>query len=187
MSIRAFLFDLDGTLADTAIANSKAYAAALAEVGVHVGVMQFTQIASGRSWRQFLPPLLEAAGVKAEPAAVAERKNFHYAAMIQDVKINKPLIMLLNTCRPQIKTALVTTASGVNVRAIMDCHGLRSLFDIVVTGDEVVRHKPDPEAYLVAAERLNLSPVECLAFEDSEIGVASAHAAGIPVVRVIFP
>jgi beta-phosphoglucomutase len=187
MNKKAFLFDLDGTLADTAIVNAKAYAAALAEVGVHVELMQFAKSTSGQNWRQFLPALLESASVKVEPSAVAERKSSIYAGMIGDVLINTPLVMLLKTSRPQIKTALVTTASGINAGAIMDYHGLRSLFDVVVTGDEVTSHKPDPEAYLFATKQLKLSPDECLAFEDSEIGVASARAAGISVVRISFP
>lgn len=186
MSIKAFLFDLDGTLADTAIVNYKAYAAALAEVGVHVDVMQFAKITSGKNWRQFLPELLRSAGILVEPSVIAERKSFLYAEMIGDVLINTPLIKLLKSFSPQTRSALVTTASGVNARAIMDYHGLRCLFDVVVTGDDVTRHKPDPEAYLLAIERLNLSPDECLAFEDSEIGIASACAAGISVVRVSF-
>ena len=187
MSIKAFLFDLDGTLADTAIVNARAYAAALAEVGVHVDVLELAQITSGKNWRQFLPALLESADIKVEPSTIAERKSFLYVDMIGDILINTSLIMLLNISRPQIKTALVTTASSVNARAIMDCHDLTDLFDVVITGDDVGCHKPDPEAYLLAAQRLNLSPIECLAFEDSEIGIASAHAAGISVVHVVFP
>lgn len=187
MKIKAFLFDLDGTLADTTIVNSKAYATALAEVGIHVDVIQLAQIISGKNWRQFLPEILETACVKADPSAIAQRKSSIYACMIGDVLINTPLIMLLKSFRPQIKTALVTTASGANARAIMDCHGLRNLFDVVVTGDEVSHHKPDPEAYILATEQLSLSPSECLAFEDSEIGLASARAAGISVVRIAFP
>jgi beta-phosphoglucomutase-like phosphatase (HAD superfamily) len=187
MSIKAFLFDLDGTLADTALVNAKAYSVALAEVGVHIDVIQFAQIASGKNWRQFLPALLESAGVKVDPSAIAERKSFLYAGMIGEVLINVPLIMLLNTCRPQIKTALVTTASGANARAIMDFHGLTGLFDVVVTGDDVVSHKPDPEAYHLATERLKLSAMECIAFEDSDIGIASAFEAGMSVVHITFP
>lgn len=186
MKIKAFLFDLDGTLASTAIVNSKAYAAALAEVGVHVDVVEFAKITSGKNWRQFLPELLESSGIQVEPSVIAERKSFLYAGMIGDVLINEPLIKLLKSFSPQIRSALVTSASGLNAHAIMDYHGLRCLFDVVVTGDDVTRHKPDPEAYLLAIERLNLSPVECLAFEDSEIGIASANAAGISVVRVSF-
>lgn len=78
----------------------------------------------------------------------------------------------------------MTTASGASVRAILERHRLSPLFDAVVTGDEVQRHKPDPEAYLLAAASLSLAPAECLAFEDSAVGIAAAVAAGIPVVRV---
>ena len=187
MNKKAFLFDLDGTLADTAIVNAKAYAAALAEVDIHVDIIQFAQSINGKNWRQFLPSLLESANVKIDPSIVAVRKSSIYAGMIGDILINTPLVMLLKTSRPKIKTALVTTASGVNAHAIMDYHGLRSLFDVVVTGDEVTCHKPDPEAYLLAIEQLKLPPDECLAFEDSEIGVASARAAGISVIRISFP
>jgi beta-phosphoglucomutase len=186
MSIKAFLFDLDGTLANTAIVNAKAYAAALAEVGVHIDVMQFAKITSGKNWRQFLPELLGSAGIPVEPSVIVERKNFLYAEMIGDVIINTPLIQLLKSFSPQTRSALVTTASRVNARAVLEYHGLRCLFDVIVTGDDVTHHKPDPEAYLLAIERLNLSPDECLAFEDSEVGIASAGAAGISVVRISF-
>jgi HAD superfamily hydrolase (TIGR01509 family) len=53
-----------------------------------------------------------------------------------------------------------------------------------VTGDDVTHRKPDPEAYLVAMSRLGLVPGECIAFEDSDVGVQSAHAAGVAVIRV---
>jgi HAD superfamily hydrolase (TIGR01509 family) len=63
---------------------------------------------------------------------------------------------------------------------------MQELFDVVVTGDDVVRHKPDPEAYRIAAERLAVPVEACLVFEDSDAGVASAVAAGMAVVRVRF-
>jgi len=186
MKTKALLFDLDGTLADTATVNAMAYAAALAEVGVQVDLGHLIQIASGRNWRQFLPPLLLISGIAADPAAIADRKKIFYADMIKHVEINTALIMLLTASRPLHKTALVTTASGSNVKAILDYHGLAGLFDIIVTGDDVTRHKPDPEAYLLACRVLNLLPAHCIAFEDSDIGVASAEAAGVAVIRVVF-
>jgi len=186
MKVSALLFDLDGTLADTAIANAKAYVAALAEVDVHVDLKQMHQLASGRNWRQFLPPLLESSGTEIDPALIAKRKSHHYTTMAKDVEINTPLIKLLISSRPQLKTALVTTASSVNARSIIDFHGLTSLFDIIITGDDVTRHKPNPEAYLMAAKRLNVPTEECLAFEDSDIGISSAQAAGISAIRVLF-
>jgi HAD superfamily hydrolase (TIGR01509 family) len=186
MNIKALLFDLDGTLADTATANAKAYAAALSEVGVYVDLMQLTQITQGRNWRQFLPPLLETSGVGIDPGLVAGRKSFYYGEMLKGVALNTALIRLLMTNRPHLKTALVTTASGINARRLIDFHGLTPLFDVVVTGDDVIHYKPDPEAYFLAADRLGVPPEACLAFEDSDIGIASAKAAGISVIQVLF-
>ena len=109
----------------------------MAEVDIHVDIIQFSQSINGKNWRQFLPALVESANVKIEASTIALRKSTIYAGMIGDILINTPLVMLLKTSRPKIKTALVTTASGVNAHAIMDYHGLRSLFDVVVTGDGV--------------------------------------------------
>jgi HAD superfamily hydrolase (TIGR01509 family) len=57
-------------------------------------------------------------------------------------------------------------------------------FDVIITGDSVSKSKPDPEIYLKAAEKLGYSPEECIAFEDSDNGVRSAHAAGIKVIQI---
>ncbi|HEV2735560.1 MAG TPA: HAD family phosphatase [Longimicrobiaceae bacterium] len=184
--VRALLFDLDGTLVDTGAANYAAYARALAEVGVAVEPEAFAEVAGGRNWRQFLPELLGRAGVAADPAAVARRKRDLYPEMIGGLRLNEPLLALAASSRAVMRTALVTTASASNVHAILRRYGLAELFEVVVTGDDVARHKPDPEAYLEAVSRLALSPEECLAFEDSQIGIASARAAGVPVVHVAF-
>lgn len=184
--IRALLFDLDGTLADTAQANAAAYQAALAEAGIRVEADRLAQLASGRHWRQFLPELIEACGAIADPAAIADRKKALYAGMAGGVRLNTALLALLSSCRDRMRCALVTTASRANVDAILDAHGLRASFDAVVTGDDVSRHKPDPQAYLLAADRLDVAPSQCLVFEDSDIGLRSARAAGMAVVRVAF-
>lgn len=183
---RALLFDLDGTLVDTGAANAEAYARALAEAGVRVDAAAVARVASGRNWRQFLPELLAAAGSAVDPAVVARRKAELYPAAMDGLRLNAPLLALAAACRPAMRTALVTTASGTNARAVLGHYALLSLFDVVVTGDDVGVHKPDPEAYHLAATRLGVAPSECLAFEDSDIGVASARAAGVPVVQVVF-
>jgi beta-phosphoglucomutase-like phosphatase (HAD superfamily) len=159
----------------------------LAEVKVHIDPNKLAKTIEGKNWRQFLPSILKDSGVDVSPSFVAERKSSIYLGLISSVSINEPLVMLLKTSRTSVKTALVTTASGKNARAILERHELLGLFDLIVTGDDVSSHKPDPEAYLLAAEQLDVLPRECLAFEDSEIGIASAHSAGVPVVRINFP
>ena len=182
--VRAILVDLDGTLADTAAANYAAYAAALEEHGILIDRARFEAIAFGRNWRQFLPQLVTEAGLLHDPAVIAARKTVLYATMMDRIVINQGLVRLLGMNRPACRTALVTTASAVNAHAILNHHDLAKLFDTVVTGNDVSCHKPDPEAYHLAAQRLGVSPAECLIFEDSAIGLASAQAFGATAIQV---
>lgn len=187
MIISAMLVDLDGTLVDTAAANHAAYAGALADAGIEVDRTEFDHVAAGRNWRQFLPELIAASGRQADASAVAARKAELYPGKLALTEVNEPLVALIRFSRPTWRTALVTTASGANARAVLAHHGLSDLFDVIVTGTDVARHKPDPEAYFLAASRLHCVPSECLVIEDSDIGVASAHAFGAACLRVRFP
>ncbi len=187
MTIAALLVDLDGTLVDTSRANYEAYAAALRTAGVTVTRAAFDEVAAGRNWRQFLPGLLAAHGSEADPAAIAALKTELYPGKLGFSLVNTPLVALIAAGRPGWKTALVTTASGPNAAAVLAHHRLEDLFDLVVTGSDVSRHKPDPEAYVAAAAKLGSSPDQCLIVEDSDIGVAAAAAFGAPCLRVSFP
>jgi beta-phosphoglucomutase len=181
--VSALMFDLDGTLVDTRAANYAAYAGALAEVGVTIDAQTFEVLAHGRNWRWFLPRILgpEAAD---QAGAVAARKAELYPALVGEARPNPRMVALAKAAHGHVPTCVVTTASAANARAVLVRHGLAGLFDLVVSGDDVARHKPDPEAYALAAARLGVAPARCLAFEDSDPGAASAAAAGMAVIRV---
>jgi HAD superfamily hydrolase (TIGR01509 family) len=178
----ALLVDLDGTLVDTGEANFQAYAAALREAGVEIGRRRFDELSQGRNWRNFLPLML--AGAEASPEAVAARKAALYGDFLHLTVLNSGVARLLELCRAQWRCALVTTASRRNAEAILHYHNIEHLFDCIVTGDDVARHKPDPEAYRLAAEWLGAEPQRCVAIEDTDIGAASASAFGAAVIRV---
>jgi HAD superfamily hydrolase (TIGR01509 family) len=184
--LRALLFDLDGTLVDSERANHTAYSRALFEAGAQIQPDDVARTAGGRQWRDFLPALLRDAGVDCDPAAIARRKGELYREMVGELRVNSALLSLAAGVRPGLRTALVTTASAESVQEILRHFGIVSTFDLVITGDDVTRHKPDPEAYRLALARLRVHPRECLAFEDSDVGMAAASAAGVPVVRVTF-
>ena len=187
MSIAAVLTDLDGTLAATAQANFAAYEQALAEAGVAIGSRDdFIVKAAGLHWSDFLPPLLAAAGSSALPEAIARRKTEIYGGRLHQVAINRPLLALITALHPILGIGLVTTASSASTEALLACHNLTGNFDVVVAGDHVRHRKPHPEAYLRAATLLGVRPDECLVFENSPAGMASARAAGADVVQIMF-
>ena len=124
------------------------------------------------------------AGTEASPEAVAARKAALYGDFLHLTVLNQGVVRLLELCRAQWRCALVTTASRRNAEAILRYHDIERLFDRVVTGDDVARHKPDPEAYRLAAQWLGAAPQRCVAIEDTDIGAASATAFGAAVIRV---
>ena len=183
----AYLVDFDGTLADTGTANYLAYSGALSEIGVSLGRQEFDRIAFGRNWRQFLPSILQEHGCSQDPAAVAARKVELYREAAGKVSFNEALVFLLKNKGEAIKSALVTSASAANVNAAFAGRPeLQNLFEVVVTGDDVSRHKPDPQGYAMAATSLGVAPENCLVFEDSDIGVLAAQAFGARVLRISF-
>ena len=180
--LAALLIDMDGTLIDTSEANFAAYAAALREVGVEVDREAFERLSAGRHWRQFLPRML--AGVAADPVEVATRKRKLYPQLASRTQVSPSVLALARMARETLKLALVTTASRSSVTAVLGAHALESLFDAIVTGDDVAEPKPAPDAYLLGAELLGVAPSACLAVEDSEAGVESARRAGMAVLRI---
>ncbi|QHI96770.1 HAD-IA family hydrolase [Xylophilus rhododendri] len=184
--IKAYLVDLDGTLADTSEANFRAYAQALQEgAGIDIDRATFEREAFGRNWRQFLPGMIERAGVQAEPAGIARRKTELYRQTLVHARFNEALVLLLGSRADGVHAALVTTASAANVASVLAQRpDIAALFDLVVTGDDVQRHKPDPEAYVQAAQRLGVAAGDCLVIEDSDIGMGAGLAFGARVLRV---
>lgn len=192
--LRAIMVDLDGTLARTADANLLAYTQALNEAGVPIAPEALADRIAGRHWREFLPAILLEYGagspiqpaVALDPALIAARKSEIYAANLHLIELNLGLVQLLATCRPHLRTALVTSAARRSVDSLLHAHALAPLFDTIVTGDDVAHHKPDPEAYQLAAARLGVHPHETLIYEDSEVGIASAKAFGAHIIQVLF-
>ena len=181
-TVRGLLFDLDGTLVDTREANYLAYRDAFAESGYELTAEQFATT-WGRDSRDFIPDLLP--GIAQEGVdTIRAAKSRLYAEQLHRTAGNEALIAFLRLVAPTHRTALVSTAKSGNGRQILAAHGLTSLFDVVVWGDDVERSKPHPEGYLRALELLGVDAADSLAFEDSATGRKAALAAGLTVLEV---
>ena len=181
--LKALLVDLDGTLIDSAEANFAAYRAALQAHGATLTREWWDANGFGRNWREFLPALLDG-NSNVRSAEIAARKAEIYPNYVAATLVNEPLVRLIRLLKPSLRVALVTSASHSAAALLLEVHDLRSLFDEVVTGDDVAVHKPSPLAFALAAERLGVRPEECMVIEDSEAGIAAAAAFGAPCLVV---
>jgi beta-phosphoglucomutase len=204
--IRAFVFDLDGTLVETEELKALSYARAAAELRADLNegevIAAFGDLV-GLSRRETAGGLMRRFGL--EEAARARMAEFGvgkpwqafvqirlciYEGMLADselvLKHRYPHnISLLRGVRQEgFPTALATQSHREQARRVLNILGLTDEFDIVVTRDDVEHGKPDPEMHLLAARELGVEPGECLAIEDSPAGVRAALAAGTEIVAV---
>lgn len=180
----AVLWDLDGTLVDT----EPSWIAAEYRLVESFGGSWNDEHAKAQVGNALLVTgeyLRQHGGVRLPAARIVE---LLLAEVLADVRRGvhwRPGVRrLLAECRQLgLATGLVTMSYLELAEAITDQLPADS-FDVLVTGDQVARGKPDPEAYLAAADRLGVDPARCLAIEDSLTGVAAAEAAGCLVVAV---
>jgi HAD superfamily hydrolase (TIGR01509 family) len=91
---------------------------------------------------------------------------------------------LLQARAPAVLLGVAAAAHCQNVEFVLQGISLRSAFDTIVTGDDISRGKPDPEIFLIAAQRLGVPPARCLVFEDSLMGIEAARRAGMDSVAL---
>lgn len=184
----ALLWDFDGTLVDSERSWHAAERRMMADWGATITPeQQFSLI--GMSLDVSAAQLMEWAGMThLDPHEQAGVLIDHAMAdMAEQGAEPRPgaLDLLAQARRAGVRLALVSASHRRVLEAVLEAmpdHG----FDVIVGGDDVARGKPDPEPYLTAVERLGLQPRDCLAFEDSLPGTASAQAAGIATLGVRF-
>lgn len=184
----ALLFDLDGTLVDTMPLHYRAYAQVFQERGLSLAESDYLG-AVGAPARDAIPLMLRAAGAagysEEDVAAIHRSKKDAFAAILQTTRPTAlPASRLIEPLAGGKKLAVVSSGNSDGVRAIIAAMGWSEIFNTVISGDDVVRGKPDPEPYLLAAARLAVAPVRCLVMEDAEAGLESGRAAGMSVLDV---
>jgi HAD superfamily hydrolase (TIGR01509 family) len=183
---RAYLFDCDGTVADSMPLHYIAWKEALAEWGATFSEGLFYKW-GGRPPMEIISALNAMQGLKMPVKAVAERKENFYFELIPQLKPVPEVLELMEAQRGRIPFAVVSGSSRESVVKSLTALRLLDCFDVIVGAEDYERGKPAPDAFLIAAARLGIAPEDCLVFEDTAIGIQSATAAGMASVRVPLP
>ncbi len=195
MTIKAIIFDVDGTLADTEDAHRRAFNKAFAESGLDwkwdVALYgKLLKITGGKERIHFyisstLANFSKPADYDGFIKNLHQLKTAHYTAMLRNGDIPlRPNVKRLITEMKQagVRLAIATTTSPENVATLLQQslgEHSEKLFDVIGCGDIVPQKKPAPDIYHWVLQRLHLQPDECIALEDSENGLQSGLAAGI--------
>lgn len=181
----ALLVDLDGTLVDTSEANFEAYRCSFNAFNINLDRETFDSIALGRNWREFVPELLSFSRSDVDSSKIAAMKRQVYEQFLPSTKLNEKLAYFLRFVRPICHIALVTSASQKSSQSVLKYHKITDLFDAIITGDDVEQHKPHPEAYILAAQKLGVEPHRCVIVEDSSVGLSAGLAFGGLALKIV--
>ena len=183
---RAYLFDCDGTIADSMPLHYEAWKKALAEYGCTYEEDLFYAW-GGKPVRKIIADLNEMQGLNMPVDALAERKENFYHAQLHELKGIPDVLEHIEAQHGRIPFAVVSGSRRASVVGSLTALGLMDKFDVLVCAEDYKHGKPAPDGFLMAAEKLGVRPEHCLVCEDTELGIQAANAAGMQAVLVATP
>lgn len=188
MTIQAVIFDLDGVIVSTDEFHYQGWQRLADEEGIHFD-QQINHRLRGVSRMESLDILLERSPRQyneQQKVELATRKNGYYVELLQKITptdiLPGAMDVLTGLRASGVKIAI--GSSSRNSPMILGRIGLGSFFDATADGNDIKRSKPDPEVFLTAARRLNISPANCLVVEDASAGVEAAIAGSMKCLAV---
>lgn len=191
MSIKAFLFDLDGVIVDTAIYHYQAWKRLANELGFDISE-EFNEQLKGVSRMESLDLILAHGGQTVsdeKKTELATQKNQWYLELVSRMT-SEDILPGVATFFSQVHKAGLKTALGSvskNAPMILERIGMADAFDAIIDGTKISKGKPDPEVFTKGADELGVSPAECVVFEDAVAGVEAGKRGGMFVVGLGSP
>ncbi len=185
-NFRAYLFDCDGTIVDSMPLHYIAWKTAFAEWDCPFPEDLFYSW-GGKPTREIVATLNEMHGLHMPVDALADHKEELYFALLPQLKVIPEVAELIEAEYGHIPFAVVSGGRRNSVVNGLSAVHLLDRFETIVSSEDYVHSKPAPDGFLLAAERLGIAPADCLVFEDTDLGINAATAAGMQSVRVASP
>lgn len=182
----AYLFDCDGTITDSMPIHYLAWQGAFAEYGADFPEDLFYEW-GGRPAADIIADLNAEQGLAMPVGAVTERHGRLFLEMLPQVKGIPSVLEHIDEAYGRVPFAVVSGSTREIVAGSLEALGLLDRFEVLICAGDYVNPKPDPECFRVAAAKLGADPARCLVFEDSDLGIQGALAAGMAAVKVPAP
>ena len=176
--MQAVVFDFNGTLSDDEPVLARVYAELFGELGRPMTADEYYEQLAGHTDEEMFIRWLGASSDE----LIRERVRRYNELVSDGSTVHEDVREAVRWAAARMPVAVVSAALRDEIEPVLAAAGLRDLFALVLSQDDVTRGKPDSQPYLLAAERLGVLPSQLLVFEDTDVGVASAKAAGAHVV-----
>jgi HAD superfamily hydrolase (TIGR01509 family) len=183
---KAYLFDCDGTIVDSMPLHYVAWKKTLSEWNCEFAEELFYAW-GGMPVTEIIASLNERQGLAMPVEEVERRKEGLYFDILSELKAVPEVLEHIKASHGHLPFAVVSGSTRDSVIASLTALGILDKFDTLVCAGDYTRSKPDPEPFLIAAKRLGVAPEDCLVFEDTEMGIQSATAAGMASVKIPQP
>lgn len=191
MKVAAVIFDFDETIIDLEPQHTAAHRALCRDLGAEYDAMpESFRVGSGRRIIDDIREMKAHFDWDAAEEELFARRQEHFEDVCAraELRAMAGVEHVIRALRQRgVPLAIASSAVRASIEAILVRLGLRDAFSLIVDGSEVPRGKPDPEAYLVTAQRLGVVPAQCVVFEDSHVGVVAAKRAGMFCIAVRNP
>jgi HAD superfamily hydrolase (TIGR01509 family) len=181
MSVLAVVFDFNGTLSDDEPILCEIFMRLFAEHGKPISAQEYYDRLAGLSD----PEIVRAWLGEEHPdvaAVIDERIRLYNEAVADGSTVHEPVRQAVRFAATHVPLAICSGAARAEIEPVVEAAGLARCFRTIVSSDDVVHGKPDPEGYAKALAALGVDPVDSLVVEDTEAGIASARAAGVGCV-----
>ena len=176
---KAVIFDMDGLMVESEMLHYQAYKEVLAQLGIELALQDY--FAVWGSDKDMCLRFVEKFRIPISQMELLEQKNKLFKEMyIYKVTPQEGLLDLLRTLRENHYLLAVCSNSQMHeIKIVLKTIGVEHFFDQIISAESVKNGKPAPDCYLLAAQKLNVQPADCLVLEDAPKGVTAAKAAGM--------
>lgn len=180
------IFDMNGVIINDEALHEKAFASVLKQLRIILTKQEYLDIFAGRTDKAGFENAIKKFGINHDINVLLKQKSAAYLKLIEEnIETYPGVIDLIKDLNKNFILALSSSALKKEIDLILKYFGLKKIFKIIISGEDIANSKPNPEAYLKIINKLDVRPEDCIIIEDSRSGIEAAKAAGAVCIAIL--